>query len=595
MGYQVTARKYRPQTFAQLIGQDHIRVTLQNSLSRGQVAHAYLFSGPRGVGKTTVARLLAKSVNCETRTQMVNKGEGLPGEPCNECSSCQEITEDRHPDVIEIDGASNTGVENVRDLRAQAQYTPARGRNKVYIIDEIHMLSKGAFNALLKILEEPPDNIIFIFATTEPEKIPATINSRCQSFDFHRLSPNAIIDQLQRVATGENITADAAAFHLLSRTAEGSMRDAQSLFDQVVAYAGGGEDGTSLTEGKVSEVLGLVSGSVIRKIALMIAEDDPESIVNTVRTIFSEGQDVRQFCASLMNFFRDLLVVESVRNPKSLLDMTEEEIRELPGLAKKFGQEKLHRCFRKSMEMEREVRIASNPQPVLEVALLRMGAIRPSASLQAVMEKLNAVSETLETGVTPPSLDLGGEVGGRGKDENPDLPEPPPSSKVDNLKSPPESDAPVPTSKLPESPSSAEQDGQGLWNNLMQEFEAQALPVLRYFDGGRLVSVTEGEVVLGLVGYNLNLALDHQVVIQETVSQVLGKGRKVTLLPIEQSDPQGGGLKTNDTAEAKDKNGGPPTGSDMESADPLKHMSRVLRDADEIFGDAGGSDDSPVS
>ncbi|MFQ5694295.1 MAG: DNA polymerase III subunit gamma/tau, partial [Nitrospinota bacterium] len=334
MTYQVTARKYRPQTFADLIGQDHIRRTLQNALKRDRVAHAYIFSGPRGVGKTTVARLLAKAVNCERRSAAAAGGEALPDEPCNECSSCREIVEDRHPDVLEIDGASNTGVDNVRDLREQVRYAPARGRCKVYVIDEVHMLSKGAFNALLKTLEEPPPGVLFVFATTEPERIPATIASRCQCFDFHRLSPAVIAAHLTRIAEGEGRAVDRAAIQLLARTAEGSMRDAQSLFDQVVAFAAGREDDGPLGEAEVSEVLGLVAGSVLWKVARMIARDDAPGLLEVARGIFQEGQDVKQFCLSLMGFLRDLRVAEGVEDPAGLLDLMPEEMEELRALAK---------------------------------------------------------------------------------------------------------------------------------------------------------------------------------------------------------------------------------------------------------------------
>ena len=595
VAYQVTARKYRPQTFADLTGQDHIRMTLQNALRRKRVAHAYLFSGPRGVGKTTVARLLAKSVNCEARVRAMDEGGQLPDEPCNQCSSCLEIIEDRYPDVMEIDGASNTGVDNVRDLREQVRYAPARGRNKVYIIDEVHMLSKGAFNALLKTLEEPPDNVIFIFATTEPEKIPATIHSRCQSFEFHRLPPSVIIDQLKRVAEGEHVAVEAPALHLLARTAEGSMRDAQSLFDQVVAYAGGLEDGASLTEGEASEVLGLVSGSVIRRIAGMIAEDDPEGIVDTVRTIFSEGQDIRQFCISLMNFFRDLLIVESVRDPAGLLEMTEEEARELPDLAKKFGREKLYRCFQKLMDMERQVRLAPNPQPVLEVALLMMAEMRPSSSLQAVMEKLNAVEAAMAAGAVQPSSDRAPEGESRAAYEPPEAHPPSP----ENRETAPE---PFPDTGSAETVREAEpppfspdaDDQQGLWNRLIHEIEALRPPLTRYFDDGRLVSVAEGEVTLGLVGYNLNLAKDHKLVIQEAVSRVLGKGNKVTLVPTDRPGQQERAGESSGASEAGAENGGPPAQPGEVSSDVLKHMSEVLRDADEIFGE-GDDDDPPGS
>ncbi len=595
VAYQVTARKYRPQTFADLTGQDHIRMTLQNALRRKRVAHAYLFSGPRGVGKTTVARLLAKSVNCEERARAMDGGGRLPDEPCNQCSSCLEIIEDRYSDVVEIDGASNNGVDNVRDLREQVRYAPARGRNKVYIIDEVHMLSKGAFNALLKTLEEPPDNVIFIFATTEPEKIPATIHSRCQSFEFHRLPPSVIIDQLKRVAEGEHVAVEAPALHLLARTAEGSMRDAQSLFDQVVAYAGGLEDGASLTEGEASEVLGLVSGSVIRRIAGMIAEDDPEGIVDTVRTIFSEGQDIRQFCISLMNFFRDLLIVESVHDPAGLLEMTEEEARELPDLAKKFGREKLYRCFQKLMDMERQVRLAPNPQPVLEVALLMMAEMRPSSSLQAVMEKLNAVEAAMAAGAVQPSPDRAPEGESRAAYEPPEAHPPSPENRET-------APGPFPDTGSAETVREAEpppfspdaDDQQGLWNRLIHEIEALRPPLTRYFDDGRLVSVAEGEVTLGLVGYNLNLAKDHKLVIQEAVSRVLGKGNKVTLVPTDRPGQQERAGESSGASEADAENGGPPAQPGEVSSDVLKHMSEVLRDADEIFGE-GDDDDPPGS
>ena len=594
VAYQVTARKYRPQTFADLTGQDHIRMTLQNALRRRRVAHAYLFSGPRGVGKTTVARLLAKSVNCEARARAMDEGGQLPDEPCNQCSSCLEIVDDRHPDVMEIDGASNTGVDNVRDLREQVRYAPARGRNKVYIVDEVHMLSKGAFNALLKTLEEPPDNVIFIFATTEPEKIPETIHSRCQSFEFHRLPPSVIVDQLKRVVEDEHVAVEAPALQLLARTAEGSMRDAQSLFDQVVAYAGSREGGASLTEEEVSEVLGLVSGSVIRRVAGMIVEADPEGIVNTVRTIFSEGQDIRQFCISLMNFFRDLLVVESVRDPAGLLEMTEEEARELPGLAKRFGREKLYRCFQKLMDMEQQVRLAPNSQPVLEVALLMMADMRPSSSLQAVMKKLNAVEAAMAAGAVQPLPDRAPEGESRVAHEPPEEPPPSPETRETAPEPFPDTDS-AETVREAEPPPFDPDAQQGLWNRLIHEIEALRPSLLRYFDDGRLESVAEGEVTLGLVGYNLNLAKDHRRVIQEAVSRIWGKGTKVTLVPTDQTGQQEGAVESSGASEAEAENGGPPAQPSEGSSDVLKHMSEVLRDADEIFGEDGGDDDPPIS
>lgn len=229
MAYQVTARKWRPQTFAELVGQQHVARTLQNALRQGRMAHAYLFTGTRGVGKTTTARILAKALNCE---------QGPSPEPCNQCALCQAITLGSSLDVLEIDGASNRGIDEIRDLREKIRYAPARSRYKIYIIDEVHMLTEHAFNALLKTLEEPPPQVVFIFATTEPQKVPITILSRCQRFDFHKVASAEIVQCLGKIAEQENIHISSVALHRISRRAEGSLRDAQTLFDQVVAYCG---------------------------------------------------------------------------------------------------------------------------------------------------------------------------------------------------------------------------------------------------------------------------------------------------------------------------------------------------------------------
>ncbi|HSF32095.1 MAG TPA: DNA polymerase III subunit gamma/tau, partial [Candidatus Tectomicrobia bacterium] len=243
MSYQVTARKWRPQTFAELVGQEHVARTLQNALRQGRIAHAYLFSGTRGVGKTTTARVLAKALNCE---------QGPLPEPCNECALCQAITMGSSLDVLEIDGASNRGIDEIRDLREKIRYAPARSRYKVYIIDEVHMLTEHAFNALLKTLEEPPPQVVFIFATTEPQKVPITILSRCQRFDFRKVASAEIALCLEKIAEQESIRISREALHRIARRAEGSLRDAQTLFDQVVAFCG-----SEVREEDVGQLLGL--------------------------------------------------------------------------------------------------------------------------------------------------------------------------------------------------------------------------------------------------------------------------------------------------------------------------------------------------
>src|SRR3989338_6752580 len=261
MTYQVLARKYRPQTFSEVIGQEHITSTLQNSLTSKRIHHAYLFTGARGIGKTTVARLLAKALNCEVSSAI---------EPCNQCRSCQDITSGSSLDVQEIDGASNTGVDDVREIRDRVQYLPSSGKYKIYIIDEVHMLSTNAFNALLKTLEEPPAHVVFVFATTEVHKIPQTILSRCQRFDFRRIALKQIADHLNKICGEENYTADAAALWLIARQGDGSMRDSLSLLDHVISFTNG-----KLTEAEVSQVLGLTERSLVYEIFQNILNRNP--------------------------------------------------------------------------------------------------------------------------------------------------------------------------------------------------------------------------------------------------------------------------------------------------------------------------------
>ncbi|MDP6084937.1 MAG: DNA polymerase III subunit gamma/tau [Nitrospinota bacterium] len=584
MVYQVTARKYRPQTFEGLTGQDHVRRTLQNALRKGRIAHAYIFSGPRGVGKTTVARLLAKAVNCEVRAAAEAEGKPLPVEPCDRCSSCLEIIEDRHPDVLEIDGASNTGVDHIRDLREQVRYAPARGRRKVYVIDEVHMLSKGAFNALLKTLEEPPEGVIFIFATTEPERIPATISSRCQCFDFHRLPPGVIIEQLARIAEGERIDIERDALHLIARTADGSMRDAQNLFDQVIAYMGGEERGETLKEEEVSDALGLVSGSVIRKVADMIAREETQGLLEAVRDIFREGQDLKQFCISLMGFFRDLLVAEMVSaggggdhpDPSGLLELTPEEARELTALAKTFGRERLHRCFRIAMDLERDVRLAASPQPVLEMSLLRMAGLRPSVSLEAVMKKLGEV----ETALGGSGEQRRATVEAEKKSGTPSGGEEEPAALEDAALPPPGGSS---GSGTPNAAPIPEPDGGGqggLWQRLLHEVEQSKKAVLHYLEGGNLLSTDRGEVKIGVIRHNLQRAQTNQTVIMEAVRRIWGEGNKVVLVPVAEAEDAG-------PAGGSPDNGVRAAGSAESGTDPLKLMGDIFRDADEIFGDTG--------
>lgn len=384
MSYLVIARKWRPGLFEQVVGQEHVTRTLTNAITSGRTAHAYLFSGPRGVGKTTVARILAKSLNCE---------KGPIAAPCNECDVCRGITNGSSVDVFEIDGASNTGVDNVRELREGVSYMPSQGRYRVYIIDEVHMLSTAAFNALLKTLEEPPAHVVFIFATTEPHKVPQTIHSRCQRFDFKRIPLKQIHDHLGMIAAKEAINIDEDAVYLISREAEGSLRDAQGLMDQVIAFAG-----TEVKGPHVVSALGLMDRTVLFDLARSIVEKDGKGCLNIVEKIYNFGYDLKKAAGDLLELVRDLTVIK-VTGDRALVELPDSEIEELKALEKGVGLDRLQMLFSILARGYEEVSRASQPRFSLEMALLKaahLEDIQPLTNLIARLEGLREIPGEVE-------------------------------------------------------------------------------------------------------------------------------------------------------------------------------------------------------
>ena len=381
MSYLVIARKWRPRLFDEVIGQTHVTKTLKNAVSTGRVAHAYLFTGPRGVGKTTAARILARSVNCE---------KGPAQDPCNECALCKSITDGSSVDVIEIDGASNTGVDSVRELRESIRFVPTACRYKVYIIDEVHMLSTAAFNALLKTLEEPPPHTIFIFATTEVHKIPRTILSRCQRFDFKRIPFAEISGQLKFIASKENITAEEAVFQHIAREADGSMRDAQSLFDQVIASAG-----TDIKEADISEALGLMDRSILYELSEAVIGGDAPGCLAHVEKIYNFGYDLKKVCLEMLEHVRDLTTMK-VTGDSALLELPDSEVGRLRELTEKVSIERLHILFSILTRGYEEISRSMTERFTLEMTLLKCataGDIRPVAEL---IEEVKALKEMIE-------------------------------------------------------------------------------------------------------------------------------------------------------------------------------------------------------
>ena len=390
--FQGSAREFRPQKFEKLIGQDNIRQTLMNSLSSGTIAPAYLFSGTRGVGKTTTARILAKALNCE-------EGEELINEPCDKCSSCHEISISAHPDVLEVDGATYTGIENVRDLQERLVYLPSRGKYKCIILDEVHMLSKGAFNALLKTLEEPPPNVVFIFATTELRRVPDTIISRCQTFEFRRISTHKISEHLSDVIESkkkeskenENLEVEDSVLYSIARMSEGSIRDALSLLDQVLSFSGK----ERVAQEDIELVLGLPPSNVYSSILTAISKRDSLNSLKMLKDIYEQGHDLKVFSAGMLNYLRDLMVLKVAGKNDELFDISKDEIEEREEVLSLYTFEEVHHAYNILNGTISEASVLSSPYFTLEIALLRMCNMDTISSINDLLEEMkNVPSET---------------------------------------------------------------------------------------------------------------------------------------------------------------------------------------------------------
>lgn len=374
MSYQVIARKWRPQTFASVVGQQHVTRTLSNAVVSGRVAHAYIFSGARGVGKTTTARILAKALNC---------ANGPAVEPCNACDSCREIASGNSLDVIELDAASNRGIDQIRELREMVQYAPTGGRYKVVILDEAHMLTDEASNALLKTLEEPPEKVIFVLATTEPESLAETIRSRAQHFHFRALSFAEIVSALEDICAKEQLTAEPGALAVMARAAEGSLRDALSLLEQARAYCG-----TNLTDAQVRELLGVVPEETLDELLAAIEARSAERVLSLVHRLLAEGQNLQHFCREAIGHFRNLLVARVCGADSDLIAAPADRRPHLAEAAASFGEEDLTRFFQILLHTDDDLRRKPDARLHLEMGLLRLVNAARLAPLEEVLAEL---------------------------------------------------------------------------------------------------------------------------------------------------------------------------------------------------------------
>lgn len=386
MSYQALYRKWRPDHFDDLVGQDHIVRTLTNQVEANRTSHAYLFCGTRGTGKTSTAKIFARAVNCERPIQ---------GSPCNTCTTCQHMLSHQNLNVIEIDAASNNGVDNIREIREEVRYTPTEGKYKVYIIDEVHMLSSGAFNALLKTLEEPPSHVKFILATTEPHKIPATILSRCQRYDFKRISTDVIAKTLGFYLEEEEIEADEKAVRYIAKVADGSMRDGLSVLDQCIAFY----LGEAITLDKVLEVLGAVDTDVFYQLTESIIKRQTKETMDLIEKVVMQGRDLSQFLIDEIGYLRNLLLVNTIHESSSLLDVSTDVYDVLLKQSKSVDESTIIHLIRSFSELEAQIKYMSGKRTLIEIELIKLCQPALNTDNDAVLSRLNQIEQQIHSGI----------------------------------------------------------------------------------------------------------------------------------------------------------------------------------------------------
>ncbi len=489
MSYVVLARKWRPKQFRDVVGQEHISTTLLNSIRAGRIAHAYLFVGPRGIGKTTTARIFAKALNCPASSD---------GEPCGQCEVCREIELGRSIDVIEIDGASNNSVEDIRTLRENVKIAPAFLKFKVYIIDEVHMLSTAAFNAFLKTLEEPPAHVKFILATTEAHKIPMTVLSRCQRFDFRRLTSRQIYGRLKQIVDAEHIQIDDRAIFAIARSTEGSMRDALSILDQLVSFS---EAEISLED--VHALLGTVGQDLYYRLAASIADGDSSVILQIIDEVIERGKDLGQFLKELTLYFRNLLL-STYPKSDTLIDMPEEDVASLKEVGERFQRVDLVRTIQELSELEGRFRLLPSPRMALEMLLLRLSHLGGEVSIETVLSKLASLEKRIKgpTKSTASSrtkkTDGGTSATGGGGASRADATIAERSTPYVDDDYPDLNDEPKVTDE-PADQSSGEDQAppqMDLWNQFLRDVQEKAMSIYSYLDRGKFCGMENEQIII---------------------------------------------------------------------------------------------------
>jgi DNA polymerase-3 subunit gamma/tau len=524
MSYLVLARKWRPKTFDELTGQEPIAAILKNAITGGKVAHAYIFSGPRGVGKTSTARILAKSLNCE---------HGPTTDPCGSCASCSAIADGSSMDVSEIDGASNTGVDNIRDLRERVRYASSGGRYKVYIIDEAHMLSTAAFNALLKTLEEPPPHVIFVLATTEPKRIPATVLSRCQHLPFRRITTHKIKERLRTIVDQEGIAITDSALEMIARAADGSMRDSLTVLDQIASFS------DDIKASDVKDLLGFTDMETLRRLARDIITGDRGDIIYCIADLAENGADLKLLTRDLLHFMRDLLITRIVGDPSGILDLSEEEIAAVHELKGLTSEEHLSLVLSELIKAEPVIRSALFPRIAIEMALIRMSMLSRFAAIDEALTALGGTATPASSVQKPRSLAAPAPAGN-----------PAPAAAPRPVSEPaPKPAMPAPAAhseNKPEKPrASVLPVDQALWESIVERIDDTNHPLASKLRETKAI-VTETQITLQFNGGAAVLAesvRENLKMVQTMIRDLSGKTVPITIETIKVHTPSKGELK----------------------------------------------------
>ena len=509
--YQALYRRFRPKTFDEVLGQEHVTVTLKNQIKNNNIGHAYIFSGTRGTGKTSTAKIFARAVNCT---------DSKDGNPCNSCEVCVGLMNESIMDVIEMDAASNTGVDDVREIREKVKYPPSKGRYKVYIIDEVHMLSKGAFNALLKTLEEPPSHLIFILATTEVEKLPQTILSRCQRFEFKRLTTNTIVHHLEDICDEIGLKAEEKALRLIGRNSDGAMRDALSLLDQCISFSEG-----ILTYDATLSILGIANEDLIFKLVDYIIDGDLDMVLQKLNEIIQDGKDINQLIKDLISHFRNLMIGKTAENPLDIIDADEDTVKRYVEQSKKMSLHHILNGLQALNDGENRAKWSAQPRIILEMTMVKLIELKDELSL---IERVERLEKIVESGYVK-------EVSTTKKD----LVKPKESTPVKAKKIKKEkSEESIKANIVDDGKDISFEHIKGEWNKVLQKIKKQRIGTQALLMEGNLVSYNNGILTIGYAdGFGIHKQAiskkEHKEFVEEAVSSYFNKEIRIEFIMLD--------------------------------------------------------------